>query len=128
MRDALPPDDDTDLLHWPWVELRLRCHYCARHADVRLAALAAKFGHRITVRSLVTRWIDQCAWSPRNPTRKPQKYGMKCGGYCPDVLRRGPPDRPPSMAGLVLVEGGKADLLPAEPKREDRRRRVGSDD
>ncbi len=127
MRNALPPDDDTDLLHWPWVEMRFRCHYCARSADVRLAALASRFGHRVTVRSLVIRWIDQCAWSPRNPERKPQKYSHKCGGYCPDVRLPGPPDMAPAMGGLVVLEGGKADMLPAEPARE-RRRRIGAPD
>jgi len=35
---------------------------------------------------------------------------------------------PPTMGGLVVVEGGKGDILPAEPRREERRRRVGGDE
>ncbi len=37
-----------------------------------------------------------------------------------------PPDLPPSMTGLTLIEGGKADMLPAEPA--PLRRRVGGED
>lgn len=53
---------------------------------------------------------------------------MRCGGYCPDLISTRPPDLPPSVTGLSLIEGGKADMLPAEPAPIERRRRVGGDD
>lgn len=127
MRSDLPPDEDTPLARWPWVEVRFRCHYCSRHDDVRLATLAAKKGHRITIGSLVRQWSSLCPWHHTNPARKPQKYGHKCGGHCPDLRRFTPPDLPPAMGGLVVLEGGKEDMLPAEPARE-RRRRIGAPD
>lgn len=128
MRSDIPPDEDTPLARWPWVEVRFRCHYCARWDDVRLATLAAKKGHMITMRVLVSQWSQLCPWHHTNPARKPQKYGMKCGGHCPDLRRHTPPDMPPAASGLVLIEGGKDEMLPAEPTRLERRRRVGGDD
>lgn len=125
MRSDLPPDENTPLGRWPWVEVRFRCHYCQRWDDVRLASLAAKKGHRISIGTLVRQWASLCPWHHTNPTRKPQKYGMKCGGHCPDLRKLTPPDMPPAMGGLVVLEGGKGDMLPAEPARE-RRRRIGA--
>lgn len=127
MRDDLPPDEDTPLNRWPWVEVRFRCHYCARRDDFRLAALAAKKGHRVTLRTLISLWSQQCPWHHANPSRKPQKYGHKCGGHCPDLGTRTPPDLPPSAGGLVVIEGGKDEMLPASPVKRERRRRVGGD-
>lgn len=66
-----------------------------------------------------------CPWDPHDLGRKPQKYGHRCGAYMPDLIHPRPPDLPPGLAGLTLIEGGKADLLPAEPREIERRRRVG---
>lgn len=74
---------------------------------------------------LIVEFIKECAWAPWNPERKPQKYGMKCGGYCPDLRRPDPPDLPPAMRGLHLVEGGLSDKLPAAPTPADPRKRIG---
>lgn len=120
------PDKSTLLADWPWVVIRFRCHYCAREADARLAACAARYGHRVPVFLLLRRFIAGCPWDPHSDLRKPQKYGMKCGAYCPDLGRTSPPDLPPQMSGLTMIEGGKSDLLPAEPARP--RRRVGGKD
>lgn len=128
MRSDLPPDEDTPLCRWPWVEVRFRCHYCARWDDVRLATLAAKKGHVVTIGILVSQWSQLCPWHHSNPARKPQKYGMKCGGHCPDLRRHTPPDMPPAGAGLTVIEGGRDERLPAEPTRRERRRRIGGDD
>lgn len=121
------PTEATLLRDYPWVVVRLRCHFCRRGGDARLAVLAAKYGPYITMGRLVIEFIAGCEWAPWNPIRRPQKYGMKCGGYCPDLRRPEPPDLPPGMAGLSLIEGGKADMLPAEPSEPGRRRRVGGD-
>lgn len=73
-------------------------------------------------------FVSHCPWDPQSEVRKPQKYGMKCGAYMPDIGRVGPPDLPPALTGLKLVEGGRNDMLPAEPWRVERRRRVGGGD
>ncbi|HEV7258906.1 MAG TPA: hypothetical protein VGN82_14090 [Bosea sp. (in: a-proteobacteria)] len=125
---APPPTAETSLREYPYVVIRFRCTVCERAADVRLAVLAARFGPNATLGRLVSMFVGGCWWSPHNPARKPQKYGMKCGGHCPDLFRPGPPDLPPSMTGLTLIEGGKGDMLPAEPKPVERRRRVGDAD
>lgn len=73
-------------------------------------------------------FVSECPYDPLNPSWKPRKYGHKCGAYCPDVMSPRPPDLPPSLSGLTLIEGGKADMLPAEPGEPERRRRVGEGD
>lgn len=118
------PDDGTPLVRYPWVVVRLRCHVCARHADVRLAALAARYGHRIPIRTVLRAFMAGCPWNPFSELRKPQKYGHRCGAYLPDLSSGAPPDLPPTMSSLTVIEGGAKDALPAEP--EKRRRRVGA--
>lgn len=123
-----PPTDSTMLRDYPWVVVRMRCHFCRRGGDVRLAVYAAKYGPYITLGRLVVEFIKGCKWSPWDPTWKPQKYGMKCGGFCPDLRRPDPPDLPPGMAGLQIIEGGLSEKLPAAPAEIDRRKRVGGDE
>lgn len=119
------PTEDTPLRDYPWIVVRLRCHFCRRGGDYRLADIVAKHGPRITMGRIVVGFVGGCHWAPWNPTRKPQKYGMKCGGFCPDLRASRPPDLPPSMTGLTVVDGGRGDQLPAEPGEQPRRRRVG---
>ncbi len=70
-----------------------------------------------------------CPYNPHNAAWKPRKYGHHCGACCPDVLSTRPPDLPPSMAGLALIEGGKSDMLPDQPfPAREVRRRIGGDD
>lgn len=123
-----PPNDQTELRDFPWIVMRFRCHYCQRQADVRLASLAWRYGIHATVSQLVSRFRLPCPWRYDNPERKPQKYGMKCGAYCPDVGRTSPPDWPPPMLGLTLIDGGKDEQLPAEVPTEPARRRIGGAD
>ena len=108
--------------------IRFRCQYCERTEDSRLAACVAKLGTRATVGQLVDRFVTGCAWDPHSALRKPQKYDHKCDAYCPDLGRAGPPDFPPAMRVLRLIDGGNDDLLPAAPKERQRRRRVGAAD
>ncbi|HEV7257725.1 MAG TPA: hypothetical protein VGN82_08080 [Bosea sp. (in: a-proteobacteria)] len=122
------PTVDTSLRDYPYVVIRFRCHVCERGGDARLAVLAAKYGSDALLGRLLRVFIGGCPWDPHNPARKPQKYGHRCGGYCPDLLSPRPPDLPPSMTGLTVIDGGKSEMLPAEPKREERRRRVGRED
>lgn len=126
---SLPPrpTGQTPLRDYPYVVIRFRCHVCERGGDARLATLAAKYGSQALIGHLLRLFIGRCPWDPHNPARKPRKYGHRCGGYMPDLLSGRPPDLPPSMTGLTLIDGGKADLLPTGPAPIERRRRVGED-
>lgn len=73
------PDLGTQLVRYPWVIVRLRCHVCPRHAEVRLAALAARYGHRAPVSMVLHAFMSGCPWDPHTKLRKPQKYGHRCG-------------------------------------------------
>lgn len=121
------PNESTSLRDYPYVVIRFRCHLCERGGDARLAVLAAKYGSHALVGYLLHLFVGRCPWDPHNPARKPQKYGMRCGAYMPDLLSGRPPDLPPAMTGLTLIEGGKADMLPGGPRSEERRRRVGGE-
>jgi hypothetical protein len=122
-----PPNDKTELRNFPWIFVRLRCHFCQRKGDARLAVLSWHYGAGATLAQIVAIFMSRCPWDPHNPARKPQKYGMKCGAYCPDIGRTSPPDLPPSMTGLTLIEGGKDDQLPSEQPGKPNRRRIGGD-
>lgn len=122
------PTLHTSLREYPWVILRFRCHFCERGGDSRLADCVARYGTKAPLRRLLRIFIAGCPWDPHSERWKPQKYGMKCGAYMPDIGRIGPPDLPPALLEWQLIEGGKSDMLPAEPGEPDRRRRVGGDD
>lgn len=122
------PDAHTSLREYPYVVVRFRCHVCERGGDSRLAVLAHKFGPGTLIGALLRKFIAGCPWDPQNPGRKQQKYGHRCGAYMPDLTAPPPPDLPPALGGLTLIEGGKAGLLPAEPREIEKRRRVGVND
>jgi len=91
-----------------------------------LGACAARYGHRLPVEVVLRDFLSACPWDPFTKLRKPQKYGHRCGAYMPDLHSTRPPDLPPSMTGLSLIEGGRDDMLPAKPTPgAKRRRKVG---
>jgi hypothetical protein len=128
IRDQPGPHEHTSLREYPYVVVRFRCHVCERGGDSRLAVLAWKFGPGTLIGGFLRKFVSGCPWDPHNPARKPQKYGHRCGAYMPDLLGNRPPDLPPSLTGLTVIEGGKDDQLPAEDKPTERRRRVGGND
>lgn len=126
-REQPPPAPETTLEHFPWVLVRFRCSRCRRHGDARLARLAEKFGATETIAALVERFNATCPHRPAKRNGRSVHNPECCGGYCPDIGRDGPGDLPPGMTGLTLIEGGKSDILPAEPGRAPRRRRIGEE-
>jgi hypothetical protein len=88
--------------------------------------MSARYGHRLPVSVVLHAFMAPCPYNPHTELRKPQKSGHRCGAYLPDLYTGRPPDLPPSMTGLTLIEGGRADMLPAEPAQ--RSRRVGAVD
>ena len=124
-----PPGPHTTLEYYPWIVVRFRCSRCRRYGDARLARLAEKFGATETIAALLTRFMATCASRPRSKGGQViADPDFACGGYCPDLRANPPPDLPPSMRGLTLIEGGRGDMLPAEPAPVERRRRVGGSD
>jgi len=123
------PGLHTTLEFYRWIIVRFRCAKCRRHGDARLARLAEKFGATETIESLLTRFHATCPNRPRSKGGRlvadPQ---FACGGYCPDLKANPPPDLPPSMRGLTLIDGGKADMLPSKAEPAERRRRVGGEE
>lgn len=106
---------------------------CRRFGDARLARLADKFGQTETIAALLERFKATCPGRPTNKSGRRyapwSDIGLDgCAAYCPDLGATKPPDLPPAMAGLSLIEGGKADMLPAEPVAPKRRRVGGLDD
>lgn len=122
------PQPETTLEHYPWIIVRFRCSRCRRYADSRLARLAERFGATETIARLVARFHATCPHRPAKRNGRTMIRDEPCGGYCPDLGSTIPPDLPPSLSGLTLIDGGKGDMLPAEPSAPQRRRRVGGDD
>jgi len=127
-KDKPKPLAGTRLLDYPYIVVRFRCHVCERGGDARMVACAVSHGSYAMIGHLLRVFMRQCPWSPYDPARKPRKYGHRCGAYMPDLLSGRPPDLPPAMTGLTLIEGEKDDLLPAEPRVQPSRRRVGGED
>ncbi len=96
------------LVEYPWVVVRLRCRYCNRCGQYRLARLASKFGAEISLDDLLDRLAFDCPWRRDPADRHPGKYDVKCGAYFPDLDGAPPPsDIPPGAVGLRLIQGGK---------------------
>ncbi|TCR69668.1 hypothetical protein [Bosea sp. BK604] len=108
------PNLETTLLDWPWVLVRLRCHYCDKSRDARLAFLARKFGDLTTIGEIISIWRTPCAFSPEGENRKPQKYSVtgKCGAYAIDMEGGPPPNLPPKVGGLRIVADNSVRMPP----------------
>ncbi|MGX1743821.1 hypothetical protein ACWIEX_19900 [Bosea sp. NPDC055353] len=114
---------------FPWIVVRFRCQRCRRYGDARLAKLAEKFGAAETIGTLISRFQATCPSRPRSKGgRLVADRQFACGGYCLDLKTNPPPDLPPSMRGLTLIAGGKADMFPADPAPAERGRRVGGEE
>ena len=122
-----PPRLDTPLRRFPWVLVRFRCAGCKRAGDARLSSLSDRYGAATPLTALLSIFVSGCPYDPHSRLRKPQKYGSRCHAYLPDLARGGPPDLPPGMSGLTLIQGGRDAMLPAEPGAVPARRRVGGE-
>jgi len=123
-----PPGLHTTLEFYPWIVVRFACRTCRVFTDRRLALLVEEFGAATTLEHLLDLFIANCPHRPRKRNGRPMTAIMACGGYCRDIGSPRPPDLPPSLAGLTLIEGGKDDMLPSEAAPTEKRRRVGDVD
>jgi hypothetical protein len=91
------------LSRYPYVVVRVGCHYCKRRGEYRLARLAAKFGPEIELPDM----LRQIAWDCEHWKRN-SRWPEGCGVYYVDLEgTRRPPDLPPEMMRLRVVGGGK---------------------
>jgi hypothetical protein len=94
--------DDRDCLAlYPFVVVRIVCRVCSRGGSYRLARLAAKFGPEITLRDLLQRFSYDCLWRAEARSKRGQSA---CSVYLPDLEQPRPPDKPPGMVKLRLVQ------------------------
>ena len=120
------PGMHTDLMHWPYVVIRIRCEFCARGRDARLALCAAYYGPRTTIGDLLEAFKAKCHRHAPATGGRTQKYGMKCTAMVLDLGDPGrPPDLPAGMTRLRVVRGGKDvrikvdnpfEAIPSRPK------------
>lgn len=96
------------LSSYPFVIVRVACSSCNRAGKYNLARLAAKFGPDIEMEQLLNYLALDCPWRSFPGHRPPGKYDPKCGACFPDLQGPPrPPDLPPGMGGLQLLQGGK---------------------
>lgn len=96
------------LSQFPWVTVRIGCNLCDRQGSYRLARLAAKFGPEISLDDLLDRLAADCPWRTGQGERPPGKYHPKCHACFVDLMfNQPPPDLPPPMRRLRVIEGGK---------------------
>lgn len=93
------------LSDYPWIWVRVSCIYCQRRGRYHLARLAARYGSEIELQHLLKLIAGDCPWVGVQP----RKYVAACGIYLPDLqtVTPPPPDLPPAMAGLKVIEGGR---------------------
>lgn len=96
------------LSSYPFVVVRIGCDLCHRRGRYRLARLAAKFGPEIPLDELLWRLAFDCPWQEGPHRRVGNQYVPKCRARFVDLTGpRRPPDLPPAMMGLRLIQGGR---------------------
>ncbi len=98
------------LSDFPWVIVRVDCPLCAhRKGQYRLARLAEKYGTDIQLCDLIDRIAFDCPWQSHPGERPPNQYDPKCKARFTDLEALGspPPDLPPMMRKLTVIQGGK---------------------
>ena len=100
---------------YPWVIVRLCCDVCGRKGGYRLARLAARYGPERPLPEVLTALSADCP--ARDPSRydQAQGWGGGCGARFSDLRQvQPPPDLPPGMRRLTIIEGG-ASSPPGSP-------------
>lgn len=113
-----PPKRLSD---YPYVVVRVRCDLCKRAGAYRLARLAATYGPETGLDQLLDRLTADCPHTiPPLERHKKRKYTARCEARFPDIhtLRPRPPDLPPGMGGLRVIDGGR-EQDEAAPRPDD---------
>jgi hypothetical protein len=94
------------LSDFPWVFVRVDCPLCPhRKGQYRLARLAEKYGADILLCDLLDRIAFDCSRKSL-PWERPEN---QCEVRFTDLnaISRPPPDLPPTMRKLTVIQGGK---------------------
>ena len=100
-------DEREILALYPFVLVRIACRNCSRAGSYRLARLAAKLGPEATLDEVLRRFSYDCLWREESRAKTATLKAQACGVYFPDLEQPRPPDMPPGMMKLRLVQGGK---------------------
>jgi hypothetical protein len=98
------------LSDFPWVIVRIDCPLCAhRKGQYRLARLAAEYGADIQLCDLLDRIALDCPRRSFPWERPPNQDDPGCKARFTDLkaTNRLPPDLPPMMRKLTVIQGGK---------------------
>jgi hypothetical protein len=98
------------LSDFPWVIVRVDCPVCPhRKGQYRLARLSEKYGADIQLCDLMEKIALDCPWKSHPGARPPNQYDPKCKARFTDLeaTSRPPPDLPPMMRKLTVIQGGK---------------------
>jgi hypothetical protein len=98
------------LSDFPWVIVRVDCPLCPRRkGQYRLARLAEKFGADVQLCDLIDRIAFDCPRKSLPMERPPGQYDPRCKARFTDLEtnNRPPPDLPPMMRKLSLIQGGR---------------------
>jgi hypothetical protein len=98
------------LSDFPWVIVRIGCPLCPhRKGQYRLAHLAEKFGAAIQLCDLLDRIALDCPRKILPWERAPDQYDSMCKARFTDleVASPPPPDLPPAMRKLTVIQAGK---------------------
>lgn len=112
------------LVDFPFVICRMECRPCRRRGVYRLARLAGTYGPDIELRDLRRLLTADCdAWRQVGK-RFRHIVDEDCRAFFVDLAHPPrPPDLPPSLGGLKLLQGGKVGE-PRRPTIVERRRLV----
>ena len=98
------------LSDFPWVIVRVDCPLCPRRkGHYRLARLAEKYGADIQLCDLIEKIAFECPHKYQLGDRPPNQYDHKCKARFTDLeaASRPPPDLPPIMRKLTVIQGGR---------------------
>jgi hypothetical protein len=98
------------LSDFPWVIVRVDCPLCPhRKGQYRLARLAAEYGADIQLCDLLDRIALDCPRRPLSWEGRPNQDDPGCKAQFTDLkaASRPPPDLPPMMRKLTVIQGGK---------------------
>ncbi len=110
MRPPIRPDVPC-LAAYPYVIVRVACPHCPnRTGSYRLARLAARLGPETPLEDVLRRIAFDCPWLDERHPRSKSQYVPKCKAHFPDLEAPSPqpPDIPPGLMKLRVVQGGKA--------------------
>jgi hypothetical protein len=98
------------LSDFPWVIVRVDCPLCPhRKGQYRLARLAAEYGADIQLCDLLDRIALDCPKRPLPWEQPPNEFDPGCKARFTDLeaTSHPPPDLPPMMRKLSVIQGGK---------------------